>query len=190
MPDLLSEMEQQLLGDSDVMESVLPDNNKLTELSDLVSQLSKLNEALEKVNEFQEKINAKITEINSVRIPDLFDELGVKKLSLSDGRTVEIIRKFAASISKEKEAECFNWLKEHNHDAIIKDSIAVKLKKGEGEISAKITKFLNELQVTFEKKRAVHPQTLLAFVKEQIENGENLPQELFNVFPIRTTKIK
>jgi ferritin len=190
MSDLLTEMEQDLLGDSNVMESVMPSNDKLGELTDLITQLSKLEEALKKVTDFQEKINTKISEINTMRIPDLFDELGVKKLNLLDGRTVEIIRKFAASISKDKEEQCFNWLKEHNHDAIIKDSIAIKLKKGEGEISAKITKFLNDLQVAFDKKRAVHPQTLLAFVKEQIESGEEFPQELFNVFPLRFTKIK
>jgi ferritin len=44
--------------------------------------------------------------------------------------------------------------------------------------------------VSYKDKNFVHPQTLQAFVKEQIENGAEFPTELFKVYPLRSTKVK
>jgi hypothetical protein len=39
-------------------------------------------------------------------------------------------------------------------------------------------------------KTGVHPQTLAAFVKEQVESGTDFPLDLFNVYIGQIAKIK
>jgi len=41
-----------------------------------------------------------------------------------------------------------------------------------------------------EQKEAVHPSTLKAFVKEQIEKGSEIPSETFGIFIGQKTVIK
>ena len=41
----------------------------------------------------------------------------------------------------------------------------------------------------FKLKEAVHPQTLKAFVREQVETGKELPFDLFGVYIANKTKI-
>lgn len=179
-----------MLGDSEKKKMELPSNEKLKELGDLVNKLADLEEKIFNTEEDLKKLNKGYNELSLVKIPDLFDEFGLSKLNLADGTRIEIIRKYSASITAKNQTQCFTWLRENDHDAIIKHDITVNLKKGESEEAITITKQLVKLGVTYKDKEHVHPQTLYSFVKERIESGDDFPLETFKVFPIRKAKVK
>ncbi len=179
-----------MAGDSDKKKTELPSNEKLKELGDLVNKLADLEEKIFNAEEDLKKLNKGYNELSLVRIPDLFDEFGLSKLDLADGTKIEITRKYSASITEKNQTECFTWLRDNEHDGIIKHDITINLKKGEGKEAITITKQLNKLGVTYKDKEHVHPQTLYSFVKDEIEKGTDFPQETFKVFPIRKAKVK
>jgi hypothetical protein len=181
--NLLSEMEKDA-------EKGQITNDKLTELSDLVLKFKELEEAIKEEEEYLKKLKEDYDAIGMGKIPDLFDSLSLSQLKLKTGEVVEIKRDFAATITAEKQEECFNWLKENGHESIIKHDVVTTIKKGETIEYEKLLSALNSLGVTYTDKSYVHPMTLKSFVKEQINSGINFPQEQFSVFPIRKTKIK
>jgi predicted DNA-binding antitoxin AbrB/MazE fold protein len=168
----------------------IPRSEKLEELANLLDKRTECERAIAYLEEHLREQNDKFHELDSLKIPDLFDELGLKKLTLKDGRVVEVKLKYAASITEENADSCFDWLTKSGNESIIKHEVKINLKKGEKEEHEKIVKFLNAMAVAYKDKNSVHPQTLAAFVKEQMENGSDFPQELFKVYPLRSTKVK
>jgi phosphoglycerate-specific signal transduction histidine kinase len=183
--DILSEMEQ----DAEVIQSAIPKVNKLEELSELVEKMLNLRKRIERFSERLETLTKDYEVINGVKIPDLFDELQMKKFTLMDGRTIAVDKAYVASITKDNANACFDWLKANGHDSIIKHELTIKFKKGETAEHNKLVELAKEEGVTYTDKDTVHPQTLKAFVNEQMENGTDFPQDLFKVFQVRKTKI-
>lgn len=167
-----------------------PETGKLSELTTLVTQLQDADKAVEEASDILKRAQEIQRELSMNRIPDLFDEINLSQLKMKDGSVVEIKRDFAASISIERKPFCFDWLRKNNHEHIIKHDVTVKMKKGEESEAKALIKKLDDMGLTYIDKEHVHPMTLKAFVKEQIEKGTDLPQEQFGVFPIRKTKIK
>ena len=166
------------------------DETKLSELTALCRAMRRAEQDLEKAEEAVKSAKEVLFNYQNIRIPDLFDEMGLSQIELTDGSKVEVKRSFAASISEKNKLTCFNWLIANGHSDIIKHDLTVSLKKGENEDYEKIKSRLDEVGATYKDKEHVHHATLKAFVKEQIENNVDIPQEAFGVFHIRITSIK
>ena len=179
-----------LIADDVLNKPIVLDDKKLDELSEKVNRVANLEEQILDAEITLQELNKKYHTLAFEEIPDLFDELGLSQLKLSDGTSITIKRRYLASITEENKGNCFKWLKINNHDSIIKHDITVNLKKGEKKEATKIIGILKKIGVTFKDKEHIHPKTLEAFVKEQIENGEKFPQETFKVFPLRQAKVK
>jgi hypothetical protein len=163
---------------------------KLGELARLVKKMRDLGQGIEKQEEALNRIREEYRQLNETVIPDLFDELQLSVVKLDSGEKVEVVRDYATSITEKNQPVAFGWLKKNGHDSIIKHVVAVTMKKGEQDKYKQIISALGKVGVAFTDKKAVHPQTLKAFVKELITTGVDFPQEAFGVFPIRKTKVK
>lgn len=150
---------------------------------DVAAQVEQMEEALG-------ELKAKFKQLSEELIPDKMAELGLKSLTLDDGSNVMIEKFYAAHISEEHRSEAFNWLRKNKHDGIIKTEVIVVCKRGEQERAKEAAKALRTAHIPFEKKDSVHHATLRAFVREQMEDGQKIPTELFGVFVGNKTKIK
>lgn len=183
--DLMSEMAGDAKPDAN-----LPESTKLKELSTLVQELVRKDKIIAEQEDVLKNLQAEQRELSMNLIPDLFDELGLSQLKTEDGQVVDVKREFAASITAANKPFCLDWLRKNGHESIIKHDVTVKFKKGEEDENKRLIAGLKSMGLTYTDKEHVHPMTLKAFVKEQIEGGADLPQEPFGVFPVRKTKIK
>jgi len=103
-----------------------------------------------------------LQEIETQTIPDLMDEMGLESVALLDGTKLTVKPFVAAHISKDHEAEAFQWLEDHGYGDIIKERTVVN----------------------------VHPSTLKAWAKERVESGDNIPDDLFGVYVGRRAVLK
>ncbi len=179
-----------MVKDSKEAESGNLDSDKLERLSTLCNLLGDKNLEIEELEEKMKAIKKEADDISMNRIPDLFDEIQLSKIKLLDGRSVEVVQDYVASISNDRKDECHKWLRDNGHDGIIKHEITAKLKKGEEKEANAIMVDLSKRGVGFEAKEYVHHSTLKSFVKEMITGGEDFPLDQFGVIPIRKTKIK
>ena len=53
-----------------------------------------------------------------------------------------------------------------------------------------IAPIVRDQRLVFKEKAAIHPQTLLAGVKERLKEGDTLPVEIFGIFRQKTAKVK
>lgn len=129
---------------------------------------------------------------NEVAIPEMMMELELEELKLKNGTKLIMEKFYQAKIPEEKEAEAFAYLEETGNDGIIKSKVDMSFGKGdkERELEQKVVEALSKLQVPFNQKRGVHHSTLKAFVREQIEAGQNIDLELFGVYIGNRIKIR
>lgn len=187
--DLLNEM---AADTEEAVKKVISDEDNLKILAEYAKrQIDLENEMNEAERVFEEKKEL-FRKMSQETIPDYFASLGIAEIKLDNGKKVTVKPDCSVSVSEERKPLAFKWLHDNGFDGILKHEISVKLKKGESDEQKAIIKYLSEQGLTYEDKESVHPQTLKAFVKEQLssEKGKVFPREIFGVFEFKKTIIK
>jgi hypothetical protein len=96
----------------------------------------------------------------------------------------------SANISKDRSAGAHEWLRDNGFGDLIKNTVSVNFGKGEDDKAGELIKGLEDSGYNVDQKEAVHPSTLKAFCKEQIEKGSEIPTDLFGIFIGQKTTIK
>jgi hypothetical protein len=163
---------------------------------DVLSSLAKLAEeqikAVSEVAEAEAQLSTakeKLKDLAERQIPDLMDQVGLEDFKTSSGLIIEVNETIRAAIPKEHEHRGIAWLKEHGHEALVKRVVSVAFGKGEdGKAQQLYLEMAKRYDV--EDKASVHPSTLSAFVREQLEAGEEIPLDLLGVHRQRVAKVK
>ena len=115
-------------------------------------------------------------------LPDVMMGVGLTELKLVDGRMVTVKPEYYASIAKDRMEAAADWLKANGMGGVVKGSLTVAV-----EHQAKLA----ELVVPFQINSSVHPSTLKALVKEQVEaDNKEFPRELFGVHVVNRAVLK
>lgn len=166
------------------------DNNDLRQVSGLVRQQLLLEQRVEDLAADLKKAQLDLAHISGEALPAALAEHGLTELKMSDGSKVTISTVISANISKDRAPEAHEWLRSNGHADLIKNTVSVAFGKGDDEKAATLIERLDELGFDADQKEAVHPSTLKAFCKEQIERGTDIPSELFGIYIGQKTTIK
>jgi len=115
------------------------------------------------------EVKEKERQLREETVPGMFAELGVDKLVLKDGSVFSCTQEVYASIPAARKEEAFKWLEEHDFGGLIKTEVQVAFGKGEIEQARALLDELATLGIENGViDRSIHPQTLKAFLKEQL----------------------
>jgi len=177
----------------DFREDTGPNSNLTIVLNQLADELI---EALKEVAEAEQTLKDKqnyANDIAQVRIPAATDGLE-GKFELGNDRVLEVKEEIRASVAGEKLAPAVLWLDEHDYGSIVKRTLVFEFGKDNDEKVKKfkeaIAPIIRDQRLVFKEKTAIHPQTLLAWVKERLKEGDNLPVKTFGIFRQKTAKVK
>lgn len=166
------------------------DNNDLRQVSGLVRQQLILEQRVEDLAAELKKAQADLAHISGEALPAALAEHGLTELKMADGSKVTVSTVISANITKERAPEAHDWLRANGHADLIKNTVSVAFAKGEDADAANLIQSLRDLGYEGDQKEAVHPSTLKAFCKEQIERGTEIPSELFGIYIGQKTTIK
>ena len=115
-------------------------------------------------------------------IPELMKEIGLQEITLDTGDKLSVHNEIQCSITEARRQAAHAWLTERGFSGLIKTSIEIKFGRGEADDARIFLPQIEELtRHSAVLEDAVHPQTLKAFLKEQLEDGTDLPQDLFGL---------
>ena len=154
--------------------------NKVQQLKDLEDEIANAESSIKKLKE-----KAKI--LSQFEIPQMMEEMNIKKLKLKDGEQIEVSNFYSASIVDQDAA--FNWLRENGRGDIIKNDITVTFGRGEDNKAAEYAVLAKGQGYEPVQKVGVHPQTLKGVVRECHESGIKLP-DCFKTYVGNRTNIK
>jgi hypothetical protein len=170
----LSELEADL--------SSLPPATTLKEIADLAERQMQLAAKIDKANAYISDLNQQLKTVQEVLLPEALIMTGLHEVKLANGSKVTIKRFYSASISDENRDEAFSWLYDNNYSDLIKNDFSIKFGKGDDEEADNLKELLDSNGIEYAQKTHVHPQTLAAFVKEQVEKGADFPMQTFKVY--------
>lgn len=169
--------------------AALPDDDKVRRIAELAAQQASLEKDIESTEQLLADLKKELDEIRDKQLSDLLLECGVSELRLTGGQKVRVDKLVFASIKGEARPAAIAWLEEHAFGALVKYKVEVDVGKGETEKKKELLSRLVDLGLEAKDRADVHPQTLKAFVAEQLAAGADLPQELFGVHVVNRCKI-
>ena len=157
-------------------------------ISELTKQMLDLGDQIEAKEEELKELKKKYQLINQGSLPEALISRGLLELKHESGRKLIVEKFYQASIKDERVA--FKWLEDTGNDAIIKTDITAKFGKGEKDRAKEAAEQLRAMGIACNMKTGVHHSTLRAFVKEQVEEGTDIPLQAFGVYIGNRIKVK
>ena len=139
-------------------------------------------------------------------LPDLMQELNIKDFSLNNGAKVKVEDVVSASVPSQssiirakgddkaeleiRQQQCFEWLRANGGAELIKSNVEVQFGRDEDALCNEFTQELKNRSLHYKRAIGVHPATINSFIKEKIDNGQNIPRDLFKIYEGRRAKIR
>jgi hypothetical protein len=165
-------------------------DESLKVVGELAARQLKLEQELTDLEDQLKIKKEELTKVSEKDLPEALAECGLSEVKLLDGSKVTVKPYYQANPPKEKYDEAMSWLRDHGHGDLIKNDVIVSFGKGEDQNAEEFKTFLSDNGTSYTDKTGVHPMTFKAFVREQVETGQNLPFDLLGIYIGQKTSIK
>lgn len=130
--------------------------------------------------------------LRHVDIPDAMSEAGLESFKLPSGEEVTTDDFVSGSLPKdpEKRDVAIALLEQYGGAGLIKTEVSLKFSKAEHDRAVKLATQLQKRGLPAEVASSVHAQSLMAFGRERLRNGENTDWEKLGLFAGRIAKFK
>ena len=171
----------------------MPSNDQLAEIALLVREYEIVWNQLIEADALVEQLEQRITFITTKLLPAAMELANTDGFS-SAGKKVKLQDIYSANISAARQSAAHAWMREHNKDGLIKTTVSLDFGKGQEAEATAARELLAANNIAYETKEGVHPQTLKAFVKEQVEaeaeGGTPIPRDLFGIYIVPTARVE
>ena len=165
------------------------DESALSQVSKLAQIQLSLEERVADLEEQLKQAKRDLKEIAEDLLPAAMSEHRFTEIKLEDGSSIGVSKFYSASIPKDRSDEAFRWLVDNDHGDLIKNQVATNFVRGQEKLADEFASELAERGMAVNTKKWVEPMTLKAFVKDQFEQGNNVPADLFGLYIGEKTKI-
>lgn len=149
-------------------------------------EVARLEEALKAAKEA-------LRSISEDRLPALMDDAKQTELVTTDGIKIKVKTTVRGSIPKGNSDPALKWLEDNGHANLIKRSFDIVFGKDDEAWAKKFQTDLDKRKkkLNYKIERGVHPQTLQAFVRGQLEEGaiDADGMQVLGVFEQRLTSL-
>ena len=167
-------------------------STKIDGLTQLAKLAEKQFEAETAVDQAEFELSAAKTTLRSFaekQIPDLMEELEIESYETKDGLKIEIKETPRANLAKIRLAEGLEWLRDNGHGGLIKTAVTVPFSKGGDEDAQLLVDRLRGEGLIASYESKVHHSTLTSAVTTMLEEGQDVPFDLFSVIVQRIAKL-
>lgn len=162
--------------------------DKVVELS---NEVLKLDEEIAALDDLLSAKNKRAHAIKTALLPDAMAELGLTSFALESGHEIKVEDFVSGSLPKdeEKRAKAIKHLTDIDGEPLISNVIEAEFEKNQHNEALSVAEELRQKGFDVTVKSTVHPQTLMAFVREKLHNGEPVEPETLGLFVGRKAKV-
>jgi hypothetical protein len=158
------------------------DNEDLSTLTGFAEAIIKQDAFVKELDEKLKEEKKKLLKMTDEDLPALMTEANSMEFTLLDGSKVTIKPQYGASIKVDNRPAAYEWLREHGHDDIIKNTVSCQFGRGEDDLASSFKAFAEKEGYVPNQTEKIEPMSLRAFVKERVENGDEFPMDLFGAY--------
>lgn len=171
------------------LENWTPSDKNLSTIGDTANRMLSAQRGVSYAEAQLVTAKAQLKQVQEEDLPALMAEAGLSEIRLATGEKLTIDRYYGASIPAGDREDAFEWLRDNGHGDIIKHTVGINFKKGEGREADRAQDLLRSAGFEATNEEKIAPPTLKAFVRVEVEEGRTLPPS-FNVFVGQRAKIK
>jgi hypothetical protein len=147
------------------------------------------------VGELEENLSdckRRLNNLKVVQLPELMAECGVSEFKTDNGFKIFLDDFVSGSLPKDegRRDEAIRWLEDNGAESLIKTEVNLQFEKSEHNRALSLIADLADQGYHVSSKMGIHPQTLIAHVKERLRRGDEVPLDLLGLYAGRTAKIK
>lgn len=167
-----------------------PADDLMSSLRGLVNEAATCEIAIAQLEADLKATRSTLHALRSSRIPDLMAMAGLERARF-DGWDVSVGQYVSGSLPKDFEARqgAFDWLESVHAGGLIKNEISVEFPRSQDAAAKKLFSQLNDEGYSVELEASVHPQTLLAFARARLANGEDVDLDALGLKAGRIAKL-
>lgn len=177
--------------DFDLGESASSDNS-MQRLVSMAKEVIDTEQLVESLEENLSDLKKRLNKMKTVDLPDLMAECGLSEFKTDSGFRITVDDFVSGSLPKDedKRVAAIRWLESNGAEALIKTEVSLQFGKSEHNRALALVADLADKGYDVASKMGVHPQTLIAHIKERLKGGDEVPLELLGLYAGRIAKIK
>ena len=183
-------LSQMMADDSAEKKINPPTDDDLRTVAELANEQLRLERLVWQQEEDLKASKELLTKVRELDLPSALEVLGLTMLKLVDGSTVTVKEDVYAAITEANREAAFEWLESTDNDGIIKNEVKCPFGKGQDTEAKALVDLLTAQGYSFTNARTVHPQTLRAFVRKQLEDALPIPTDIFSICIKKVASIK
>ena len=148
----------------------LPDDS-INSISKLAERIIDFQKRISRIEDTLKTDKAELRKLTDEELPAAMAEVNMKKFETDSGYSVAIKKIYVTNIKVEDRPDAFQWLRENGHGDLIKNIVSINFGKGEDDIAVRFKALAEEENIPVETDTKIHPMTLRAWGKEQMEKG-------------------
>ena len=187
--DILTEMESDSAYDSSELDT-LGSNQNMRSIAEIAREIRGKQAEIDRLESLLKERKREEKALSEEVLPSMMAEIGLNSFELDDGSKISIKPLYGGYIAKLNREVAYEWLRNNQYDDIIKNVVSVQFGRGEDKKAEECLEILAEKGLASQQDTSVHPQTLKAWVKERIENGDDFPMDLFGAYVSQRAIIK
>ncbi len=175
--DFLSQLESDAIATDST-----PKDQDLNSVANIAKAIQDKEDLLADLEKQVKTVKKELLKLTDEDLPSILQELGMTGFTLDDGSSISIKPTYGAHIKVSDKEEAFAWLRKNDYGDLIKNVVSCTFGRGEDETAVDFMAFAEKSGYTPQQKTDVHSQTLKAWVRERVENGDSFPSELFGAY--------
>lgn len=159
----------------------LPPDEALQGISEMARLRQELAGSIAQLEQRLADSKTLLREYDEIRLPEAMAAVGMAKFALEDGTLVSVEPFVDAAIREDDRPAAHLWLEEHGFGDLVKHQVSVAFGRQEGAVARQLVDDLESRGLSVNDKESVHPSTLKAFVREQLNRAAETGEPI--VFP-------
>ena len=166
-----------------------PTQQAFKKLNEAVTNLATESDEVERLEEELKFAKLRAQDLAERVLPEIMEEMGLTDFTTTSGVKIALKETVHASITKAKQAAAMTWLDDNGHGGLIKRHIRVAFDRSQTDDAESLLQELSGRFVNTACDMKVESSTLRAWVREQLEAGAPIDQDLFGVHVRKVVKI-
>jgi len=176
---------------SEFEDDTIASDNQITVISNLVKLQLDIEDEVAAIESKLKDAKKRLRKVCEGDLPDAMVSAGVTLFRTDNGYVVDLKEDLKAAISTKNKPAAIKWLMDHDLASLVKENVVVPFDKGEAE---KVAKFIDMLEANgvseFSVAPTIHTNQVKASLKELIEDGVSVPEDIFGLYFFKQAIVK
>ena len=128
-------------------------------------------------------------QIAEEQLPELFEQVGMSELTTLKGLPLKLKNKVFTNISKGRKPPAIAWLDANGQGGMVKRCVIIDFDKTQEDKVAALLRLIGKGWPNNRTELDVHASTVKAFVTKRLNDGEEIPLDIFGVHCVDVVEI-